>query len=136
MNFWETSVIQLENKGRKAVTITQKIRDKKGNVTGSKTIETHRNTWDIKANAIKDKSQEPEDIVKEHPDLVNEVAAIKIAEKFSQDKFSNETDRDRFVTEVRNNLSIDLEKGQQNIDVKLNEQQVVEQEKEEESHEL
>ena len=129
-------IIQLENKGRKAVTITQKIRDKKGNVTGSKTIETHRNTWDIKANAIKDKSQEPEDIVKEHPDLVNEVAAIKIAEKFSQDKFSNETDRDRFVTEVRNNLSIDLEKGQQNIDVKLNEQQVVEQEKEEESHEL
>lgn len=128
--------IQLENKGRKAVTITQKIRDKKGNVTGSKTMETHRNTWDIKANAIKDKSQEPEDIVKEHPDLVNEVAAIKIAEKFSQDKFSNAKDRDRFVTEVRHNLSINLEKGQQSIDVKLNEQQVVEQEKEEESHEL
>jgi putative DNA primase/helicase len=99
-------------------------------------METHRNTWDIKANAIKDKSQEPEDIVKEHPDLVNEVAAIKIAEKFSQDKFSNAKDRDRFVTEVRHNLSINLEKGQQSIDVKLNEQQVVEQEKEEESHEL
>lgn len=128
--------IQLENKGREAVTITQKVRDEKGNITGRKTIETHRNTWDIKANAIKDKSQEPEDIVKEHPDLVNEVAAIKIAEKFSQTKFSNETDRDRFVTEVRNNLAVDLEKGQQNIDVKRNEQQVVEQEKEEESHEL
>ncbi|CAC9955455.1 hypothetical protein [uncultured Gammaproteobacteria bacterium] len=112
-----------------------KIKDRKlsdSDKLSAKKIAPHSNTLGIKADLIKDKSQEPDDLVKDHPDLVNEVSAIKIAEKFSQDKFSSDVDRERFVNEVRNNIANNLEKGQQNIAVKINEQQ----KEQEESHEI
>jgi putative DNA primase/helicase len=105
--------VELESKGKTPVTITKQIKDKEGNITGSKSIETHRNAWDIKAERIRDIEQKPEKIAKDHPDLVNEVVAIKIAEKFSQKQFSNPKDQARFVEQVRGNLAQKVENSEQ-----------------------
>ncbi|WP_198266668.1 LPD7 domain-containing protein [sulfur-oxidizing endosymbiont of Gigantopelta aegis] len=126
--------ISLKNEGRKPVTIKEPIRNEKGEITGHKEIQTNRNIWELKADKIR--HSEPEDLAKEHPDLINEIAAIKVAEKFSQDKFNNTEDQQRFVSSVRENLAKNLEQGQQDISVKINEQQQVKQKtREEPSHE-
>jgi hypothetical protein len=52
---------------------------------------------------------------------VNEVVAIKIAEKFSQKQFSNPKDQARFVEQVRGNLAQKVENSEQtNITIKEN----------------
>lgn len=98
---------------------------------------TKQSNKDIKkSEVIKDKNQQLDDVVKKHPELINEIAAVKIAEKFSKENFNNDVDRERFVTEVRNSLAADIEKGQQNIEVKIIESKVAEKQQEkEESYE-
>ncbi len=110
--------VSLENLGRQPVTITQDIKDDKGNVIDTKEINTHRNKWQVKADAIRDENRNIKEVAKEHPDLVNELTAIKVAEKFSQ-QLSNESDREKFVSQVREKLASNLEEGKRinNIEI-------------------
>lgn len=117
----EGDQVELENQGRKRVTVERPVKDDKGNVVGSEQINTHRNTWEVKAAALQDKERDAKELVREHPDLVNEVAAIKVAEKFSQ-RFENDQDRDRFMTKVRTQLAGNVSRGQQAPDVKVREE--------------
>ncbi|MGY5732289.1 LPD7 domain-containing protein [Vibrio chemaguriensis] len=117
--------VELENKGRKPVTVSKEIKDDKGNVVDTQEINTHRNTWEVKAQAIRDKTRDARDVVKEHPDLVNEVAAVKVAEKFSQ-KFDNEEDRNRFMEKVRSQVADNVSTGQKQPEIKLREQRQLE----------
>nr|WP_284144821.1 LPD7 domain-containing protein [Vibrio alginolyticus] len=117
--------VELENKGRKPVTISKDIKDDKGNVVDTQEINTHRNEWEVKAQAIRDKTRDARDVVKEHPDLVNEVAAVKVAEKFSQ-KFDNEEDRNRFLEKVRSQVASNVSSGQKSPEIKLREERQLE----------
>ncbi|EJL6492154.1 restriction endonuclease subunit S [Vibrio cholerae] len=117
--------VELENKGRKPVTVSKDIKDDKGNVVDTQEINTHRNEWEVKAQAIRDKTRDARDVVKEHPDLVNEVAAVKVAEKFSQ-KFDNEEDRNRFLEKVRSQVASNVSSGQKSPEIKLREERQLE----------
>ncbi|HCE5184914.1 TPA: hypothetical protein NG323_004555, partial [Vibrio parahaemolyticus] len=114
--------VELENKGRKPVTVSKEIKDESGKVVETQEINTHRNEWEIKAQAIRDKSRDARDVVKEHPDLVNEVAAVKVAEKFSQQKFASEEDRNRFMDKVRSQIASNVASGQDSPEIKVREE--------------
>ncbi len=120
--------VELENQGRKPVTVSREVKDEKGNVVETQQINTHRNAWSVKAQAVQDRERDAGDLVREHPDLVNELAAIKVAEKFSQQQFSNENDRGRFMDRVRLQVANNVSRGQQAPEVKLREERVIEKE--------
>lgn len=120
--------VELENLGRQPVTVNRPVKDEQGKVIRNEQINTHRNKWDVKAEALQDKERNAKDLVREHPDLVNEVAAIKVAEKFSHKQFSNEADRERFMDKVRTQVAGNVSKGQQAPEVKLREERVTEKE--------
>nr|WP_067297088.1 LPD7 domain-containing protein [Marinobacterium profundum] len=128
----EGDKVELENLGRQPVTVNRPVKDDKGKVVGTEQINSHRNKWDVKAEALQDRERDAKELVREHPDLVNEVAAIKVAEKFSQQQFSNAADRDRFMDKVRTQLSSNVSRGEQAPEVKLREEKVIEKEKESE----
>ncbi|EAY3929555.1 hypothetical protein FGS18_23030 [Salmonella enterica] len=124
----EGDTVELENQGRQPVTVNRPVKDEQGKVVRTEQINTHRNKWDVKAEALQDRERDAKELVREHPDLVNEVAAIKVAEKFSQKQFSNEADRERFMDKVRTQVAGNVSKGQQAPEVKLREERVTEKE--------
>ena len=91
-------------------------------------VDLERAMEESKAEALQDRERDAKELVREHPDLVNEVAAIKVAEKFSQKQFSNEADRERFMDKVRTQVAGNVSKGQQAPEVKLREERVTEKE--------
>lgn len=44
--------VELENLGRKAVTVEKDVKDETGKVVKKETINTFRNSWQVKADAI------------------------------------------------------------------------------------
>ncbi|MFQ2712593.1 LPD7 domain-containing protein, partial [Aeromonas caviae] len=76
--------VELENLGRKPVQVEKQIKDEKGNVTGTKTVNSYRNEWAVKAEAIRDSSRDAKELVKEHPDLINEITAVKLAGELAE----------------------------------------------------
>ena len=91
--------VQLTNTGRRSVTVSEK--DKEGRNIQK---EVTRNTWQIKADVLKDRDKSPQEIVKEHPDLVNEVAVIEVAKKFADEKL-DESNRGQFLENVRDRVA-------------------------------
>lgn len=124
--------VELESKGRQPVTINRPVRDDQGKVVGTEKVNTHRNQWELKAEVLRDKDRDAREVVRDHPDLVNEIAAIKVAEKFSQEKFANAADRERFMKKVRGRISHDVSQGNQAPKVKLVEEKVIAPKKEKE----
>lgn len=127
----EGDKVELENLGRQPVTVNRPVKDDKGNVVGTKPVNSYRNQWDVKAQALQDRERDAKELVREHPDLVNEVAAIKVAEKFSK-QFNNTADRDRFMDKVRTQLASNVSRGEQAPEVKLREEKIIEKEKDNE----
>lgn len=93
--------IELENLGRKPVTIEKMVIDDHGKESIKK-IDTHRNEWEVRAEAIR--TGKLNDVVKQHPGLVNEVAAIRVAEKLAE-TFGDKELRDKFNQRVRDHVS-------------------------------
>lgn len=72
--------IAIAYEGKKKVTVVVPIRNDKGEVTGEREIQTHRNSWNVKmAEAFATKS--PEEAVKKYPELAGAAAAISAIEK-------------------------------------------------------
>ncbi|EFC1571906.1 hypothetical protein FBG71_22830 [Escherichia coli] len=115
--------IELENLGRKAVTVEKDVKDETGKVVKKETINTFRNSWQVKADAIRDQERPAREIVKEHPDLVNEITAVKLAEKVSQSM--NADDKERFMSRVRDKLADKVASGEKGPELKIKEVQTV-----------
>lgn len=115
--------VELENLGRKAVTVEKDIKDETGKVVKKETINTFRNSWQVKADAIRDQERPAREIVKEHPDLVNEITAVKLAEKVSQSM--NADDKERFMSRVRDKLADKVASGEKGPELKIKEVQTV-----------
>ncbi|SHJ62198.1 hypothetical protein SAMN02745165_02791 [Malonomonas rubra DSM 5091] len=71
-----------------------------------------------KAKAIRD--SRPEKLVKDYPDLKNEAATVKIAEKIAE-RFPKKADQKRFMSQVKNRVADRVEKGQQSPQIKVRE---------------
>lgn len=115
--------IELENLGRKAVTVEKDVKDETGKVVKKETINTFRNSWQVKADAIRDQERPAREIVKEHPDLVNEITAVKLAEKVSQSMTAD--DKERFMSRVRDKLADKVANGEKGPELKIKEVQTV-----------
>ncbi|EIB3086661.1 LPD7 domain-containing protein [Escherichia coli] len=115
--------VELENLGRKAVTVEKDVKDETGKVVKKETINTFRNSWQVKADAIRDQERTAREIVKEHPDLVNEITAVKLAEKVSQSM--NAEDKERFMSRVRDKLADKVASGEKGPELKIKEVQTV-----------
>lgn len=68
--------IALIEEGRKAVTVQTPIRDEQGNITGTKSVDTHRNTWS--ATKLEQISEVARDKLQARSDVVDKVPAIKV----------------------------------------------------------
>jgi len=121
--------IELKNLGRHPVTVEKPVKDEHGVIIRTETINTHRNEWDIKTNILQSKMNDTKELVREHPDLINEIAAIEMAEKFSQQRFTSDTDRERFMNGIYKQLDRDLLKGQKTPEIRIREERILEQEK-------
>ncbi|HDT1777783.1 TPA: hypothetical protein QHR26_005078 [Klebsiella pneumoniae subsp. pneumoniae] len=115
--------VELENLGRKAVTVEKDVKDETGKVVKKETINTFRNSWQVKADAIRDQERPAREIVKEHPDLVNEITAVKLAEKVSQSM--NADDKERFMSRVRDKLADKVASGEKGPELKIKEVQTI-----------
>ncbi|MBK4965345.1 hypothetical protein GZ017_26595 [Klebsiella pneumoniae] len=115
--------VELENLGRKAVTVEKDVKDETGKVVKKETINTFRNSWQVKADAIRDQERPAREIVKEYPDLVNEITAVKLAEKVSQSM--NADDKERFMSRVRDKLADKVASGEKGPELKIKEVQTV-----------
>lgn len=115
--------VELENLGRKAVTVEKDVKDETGKVVKKETINTFRNSWQVKADAIRDQERPAREIVNEHPDLVNEITAVKLAEKVSQSM--NADDKERFMSRVRDKLADKVASGEKGPELKIKEVQTV-----------
>ncbi|MCR3968330.1 MULTISPECIES: LPD7 domain-containing protein [Gammaproteobacteria] len=124
--------VELENLGRKPVQVEKQIKDEKGNVTGTKTVNSYRNEWAVKAEAIRDSSRDAKELVKEHPDLINEITAVKLAEKFAAANLSA-VDQARFMERVRGQVADNVSTGQQAPELKIREETTIERTKETEN---
>lgn len=109
--------IELENKGRKAVTVQAPVKDVEGKVIAFQPKETHRNAWEVKAESLR--TEGPKEAIKKHPDLAPAFAVIKAAEIVAKDKFRTEPDQQKFVGMVRNTLAERIATAQKIPEVKI-----------------
>lgn len=79
-----------------------------------------------RADALGDEGREAGELVREHPELVNEVAAIKVAEKWSARALGSEEDRERFMQRVRGRVAGNVARGEPTSEVKLREERTIE----------
>lgn len=110
--------IELENHGRQPVTIDHVVKDDKGNVIRTEKINTHRNRWEVNAEALRNEKEDLAALAREKPDLVNEIAAIKMGEKVSRN-FSSEADRQRFMEKVRERVADNHLQGHKPAAIKI-----------------
>lgn len=101
--------IELENQGRKTVTVDAPVRDADGKVTGFEKKETHRNIWEVKADAFR--TQDPKEVLQKHPELASTYAALRAVDKRAEADGLNEQQRAIVAARVRQNAINSIERG-------------------------
>jgi putative DNA primase/helicase len=109
--------IELENKGKKPVTVDATVRDHSGKVVGTAPKITHRNEWEVKADALRNESAK--EAVRKHPELVSAYAMVRAAELVAEKNFPAKTDQEKFVSQTKETLARRIEKGNPLPDVKV-----------------
>lgn len=109
--------IELENKGRKPVTVDAPIKDETGKVVGYDKKETHRNEWEVRAEALRTKT--PKEAAKEHPELAGAAAIMLAAEKLAKQHLRNPNDRQRFLDLTKESLAKQIETDKTVPEVKV-----------------
>ena len=97
--------ITLVNLGKTKVEVDKL--NSKGRKTGERII-THRNSWEIKADSVRQDS--PSKIIEKHPDLLSSAAVVALASKFSE-RLPKEADRRQFNTIAREELAQRIERN-------------------------
>jgi putative DNA primase/helicase len=114
-----------------AVTVKTPTRDAEGQVTGEKSLETHRNRWVIEkreffkaraaaAQRVLDTKVNAKDAVRQHPELVGTYLQVHAAELAAK-RFRDPEDRALFVAKVRAALAESVARGEPLPAVRLRE---------------
>jgi hypothetical protein len=114
-----------------AVTVKTPTRDAEGQVTGEKSLETHRNRWVIEkreffearaaaAQRVLDTKVNARDAVRQHPELVGTYLQVHAAELAAK-RFRDPEDRALFVAKVRAALAESVARGEPLPPVRLRE---------------
>jgi putative DNA primase/helicase len=114
--------VVLQHRGAIPVVVTRTLFDDDGNVIGEKRVSTHRNSWSVErtdfiarrenaANALRDSTLSPKQIVKKHPELAGALLEVKLAELAARQR-PDPRDREAFVARVRNGLADEIARGE------------------------
>ena len=105
-----------------AVTVHAPERDAEGKVVAEKDLAVHRNRWIVEkraffaeraqaARTLRDRSIDPKQAVKRHPELVGTYLQVRAAELAAR-RFRDAQDRERFVSQVRSALADGVARGE------------------------
>lgn len=123
-------VVTLQNEGRKAVTVTEYVRDKEGNIVDSHEKVTHRNSWNVtnvtRAEAFKNES--PEESVKKHPELAGAHAALAAIDKKAETDGLSMQQRAIVRARAQQNIVNSIERGDL-PEMKINDEQTLRRER-------
>ena len=114
-----------------AVTVKTPTRDAEGQVTGEKSLETHRNRWVIEkreffearaaaAQRVRDANVPAKEAIRQHPELVGTYLQMHAAELAAK-RFRDPEDRALFVANVRTALAESVARGEPLPAVRLRE---------------
>jgi hypothetical protein len=114
-----------------AVTVKTPTRDAEGQVTGEKSLETHRNRWVIEkreffearaaaAQRVRDTNVPAKEAIRQHPELVGTYLQMHAAELAAK-RFRDPEDRALFVAKVRAALAESVARGEPLPPVRLRE---------------
>lgn len=113
------------------VTVRKPKRDAEGNVIAEKDLAVHRNRWIVEkraffearaeaAQTLQDRTIDPKEAVKRHPELVGTYLQVRAAELAAR-QFRDPEDRERFVSQVRSALADGVARGEPLPPVRLRE---------------
>ena len=111
------------------VTVRAPERDAEGKVIAEKDLRVHRNRWIVEkraffaeraqaARTLRDRSIDPKQAVKRHPELVGTYLQVRAAELAAR-RFRDAQDRERFVSQVRSALADGVARGEPLSPVRL-----------------
>jgi putative DNA primase/helicase len=114
-----------------AVTVRAPERDAEGEVIAERDLATHRNRWIVEkraffderaqaARTLRDRSIDPKQAVKQHPELLGTYLQVRAAELTAR-RFRDPEDRERFVSQVRSALADGVARGEPLPPVRLRE---------------
>lgn len=127
--------IALDHKGKTQVSVPTAVLDEAGKVIGTKMIETHRNAWEVKAEAFR--SDDEKKAVREHPELVHAYAMVRAAELVADKKWGNH-DQDsqrRFVEMTKETIATNMVRNQTIPEVAVKDRQQQMEQRREVNHE-
>ena len=105
-----------------AVTVHAPERDADGKIVAEKDLAVHRNRWIVEkraffaeraqaARTLRDRTIDPNQAVKRHPELVGTYLQVRAAELAAR-RFRDAQDRERFVSQVRSALADGVARGE------------------------
>jgi putative DNA primase/helicase len=114
-----------------SVTVRAPERDAEGQVVAERDLATHRNRWIVEkraffdaraeaARTLRDRTIDPKQAVKLHPELVGTYLQVRTAELAAR-QFRYAEDRERFVSQVRSALADGVARGEPLPPVRLRE---------------
>ncbi len=114
-----------------AVTVHAPERDADGKIVAEKDLAVHRNRWIVEkraffaeraqaARTLRDRTIDPKQAVKRHPELVGTYLQVRAAELAAR-RFRDVQDRERFVSQVRSALADGVARGEPLPPVRLRE---------------
>lgn len=115
-------LIGARRQSREAVTLTQRTRDEKGNVTATSERVAHRSVWQVEkvtylaersrlAKKVREDQTYDKATIKQHPELRSSFLSIRAAEEFAKHKIQNPEDHERFMVLIRGALSTSIHEG-------------------------
>jgi Large polyvalent protein-associated domain 7 len=122
--------VVLQRTGRDAVTVQRHEQDESGKTTG-RPLDTYRNRWALEtaeffdaralaAQTVRDPAIDPRQGVKQHPELAGTYLNLRAAELAGK-SLRDGRDQRRFVSQVREALAVEIERGEPLQPVRLRE---------------
>jgi hypothetical protein len=118
--------------GREAVTVMARERDADGRVVSQSEQLAHRNRWVVEkvqffaersrlAHQVRDRQLDVRKTVKEHPELASTFLSLRGAQELAERRIADPTERERFVSLVREAIAGSIQRGAPLPSVRLRE---------------
>lgn len=115
-------LIGARRQSRHAVTLTQRVKDERGNVVSTSERLAHRSVWVVEkvtyfaersrlAKRVREDQTYDKATIKKHPELRSSFLSIRAAEEFAENRIRSPEDRARFLEMIRGVLSTSIHEG-------------------------
>lgn len=126
-------LIGARRQSREAVTLTQRTKDKQGNVVATSERVAHRSLWLVEkvtyfaersrlARRVREDQTYDKATIKQHPELRSSFLSVRAAEEFAKARILSPEDRQRFLDLIRGALSTSIHEGTPLPNVRLRDQ--------------